>query len=89
MKKYFSSWKFVYAYMNRKVVWWNFLVMLFSNNVRTFSFYCFVQLSILVSYDFVDKIGMVASVLMLFLLFVFSFGFYLLLFRYSKAKFSR
>ena len=82
---HFPIWKFVYAYMSRKVVWWNFLVMLFSNNVRTFSFYCFVQLSIFVSFDFVDKIGMVVTVLILFLLFVFSFGFYLLVFRFSNV----
>lgn len=89
LMKTFPIWKKLYIYFHHKIRWWNFVAMIFSYNIRTFSFYCFAQLSILVSFNFVDKLSLMLTICLLLVIFIYTFSFYLLVFRYSKPPFSK
>lgn len=82
MSRIWRIFNMLWGYFRHQTVWWNFLVMTISFNVRTFSFYCFAQLGIAACFNIVDKVNMAAMVLFLLMILLYAFSFYFLVFRF-------
>jgi len=75
-------------YLERITKWWMFFLVLVETNMVGLSFRAFLQLSSPYGslFRFENKINMVITVLILFVLVFYCFGFYFIVYRYCSRK---
>lgn len=76
--------KAIYNYLCHHTRWWNLLVSLIELNILMLTFSSFLQLLQPSSFNFENKMNLIAGVMVLFFNMMFTCVFYILLYNYEK-----
>lgn len=76
----------LYSFFRNRANWWVLVVMILESNLIRLTFNSFLQLYVSGSYHFGNKVNLILTVFTLFIVFLYSTAFYILLYRYLKKK---